>query len=197
MDAFVILFFSDVYVIVRTRARTLFLSKKAQNTRGHVTPPPWGALLPTSWWSAPLLLFPPPLPPSWLHCRCLFRGLAWSERCLVKSTRAPYHLCKCTVPWMFHANRHVLFKQLWGYPQKVARKLLSVLPVSFPLKTPQWAVQHWDSGTTHSHPASSSHFICICLKAAFYLNDQMHVVFIIVRILAVYALQKMFSQCFK
>lgn len=128
--------------------------------------------------SAPLLLFPPPLPPSWLRCRCLFRGLAWSERCLVKSTRAPYHLCKCTVPWMFHANCHVLFKQLWGYPQKVARKLLSVLPVSFPLKTPQWAVQHWDSGTTHSHPASSSHFICICLKAAFYLNDQMHVVYL-------------------
>lgn len=150
MDAFVILLFSDVYVIVRAQARTLFLSKTHKihavmwRHRREVPcfPPPHP--------SAPLLLFPPPLPPSWLHCRCLFRGLTWSERCLVKSTRAPYRLCKCTVPWMFHANRHVLFKQLWGYPQKVTRKLLSVLPVSFPLKMPQWAVQHWESGTTQS-----------------------------------------------
>ena len=39
----------------------------------------------------------------------------------------------------FHANRHILFKQLRGYPQEEARPPLSVLLVSF-----SWNHQSWD-----------------------------------------------------
>lgn len=51
-----------------------------------------------------------------------------------------------SVSLKFHANRHILFKQLWGYPQEEDCPPLSVFLVSFPWNDvqdgTQWVGQH-------------------------------------------------------
>lgn len=81
-----------------------------------------------------LSILPPP-PSFWLRClqRSALSGSAGLNVVREALLKAPQPISLVQMHWVsskFHANRHILFKQLWGYPQKEASLPLSVLPVS-------------------------------------------------------------------
>lgn len=99
----------------------------------HVTPP-WGLLSSSS--SSLLLLLLVSLPSGFTVSSLQpwagnSAGLNVVREALLKA-QGPISLVQMhMVSLKFQATRHVLFKQLWGYPQKEACQLLSVLLVSF------------------------------------------------------------------
>lgn len=100
----------------------------AQITCSHVTPP-WGLLLyafPSRSSSSSSSL----LTPLSSAFSAGSAGLNVSRDALLKAC-GPISLVQMhTVSLKFHANRHVLFKQLWGYPQEEACLPLLVMLVS-------------------------------------------------------------------
>lgn len=87
--------------------------------------------------SLPILPPPPPLPPLWLRCLQLSAlsksaGLNVVRETLLKVQGSISLVQMHRVSLKFHANRHILFKQLWGYPQEEAcLPLLVLLTFSF------------------------------------------------------------------
>ena len=78
------------------------------------------------------IVTPPPPPPLWLHCLQLSAlsksaGLNVVRETLLKAQGSISLVQMHRVSLKFHANRHILFKQLWGYPQAEACLLLLVL----------------------------------------------------------------------